>query len=252
MKKTYGYSRVSTQRQADQGASLEAQKQQLKEYHEYALKPKGFVWAGHFSDAAQSGKTPLLSRKAGKKLDAILETGDAVVISRLDRGFRSVTDLLQTVDTWNAKQISVHLLDLNLDSSTPVGRLIMTVIGCVAEFEGRLRQERVQLSMNHIRSKGFFAGPWVPYGFLAKGPRCKRRLYPDKQKRELARKMLEWQAAGWSNPQIYLHLFKTGLRYNGKEVTLAQVRHWTEREVLLQEKEANDAAHREASGSATG
>src|SRR4051812_22306451 len=86
----YGYVRVSTQKQADQGLSLEQQEEQIKRYFEFRLQPQGYQWGGMFRDAATSGKTPMLLRPSGGELSRAVEKGDVVVVAKLDRAFRNL------------------------------------------------------------------------------------------------------------------------------------------------------------------
>jgi DNA invertase Pin-like site-specific DNA recombinase len=242
MNRTYGYSRVSTLRQANQGVSLEAQEEQLKKYHAFALAPKGYVWAGQFRDSAQSGKKHLLERPAGKELSQVLEPGDAVVISRLDRGFRNLKDLLNTLDTWKTRRVSVHLLDLNIDTSNEIGRLIVSVLGAVAEFESAWRIERVRLALDHLKKQGYHTTGLPPYGFKTVGPRGARRLITDRPLRAIGKMIVGWRDEGWPWPKIYLHLFKTKIRYRDREVSEMNCRRWDKGERDLMKKEAAKSA----------
>lgn len=79
------------------------------------------------------------------KLDACLEyvrEGDTLVVSRLDRLARSTLHLCQIADLLKRKQVALHVLDQNLDTSNATGRLLFNMLGAIAEFETEIRSER--------------------------------------------------------------------------------------------------------------
>jgi putative DNA-invertase from lambdoid prophage Rac len=244
----YGYSRVSTERQARQGTSLAAQETQIKNYAEYKLVPEGWTWAGMYTDSAHSGQKHLLQRPSGKALSLKLEPGDCVVFSRLDRGFRNLKDLLNTLDCWKERRVSVHLLDLNCDTNTPIGRLIVGVLGSVAEFEQAWRIERVRLVCNDLKAKGYYVVGGVPYGFKIVGPRGRRKLAIDNLQREMARKFIEWRQQGWDYPTIWRHCWKSGIRWGGKEIKLQRIQKWVKSELALQDQEKRGLRPRPLTG----
>src|SRR4051812_33744509 len=104
----YGYVRVSTDRQAEEGESLSAQERQLAGY----AMQHGWTLARVFREEGVSGSIPLRERPAGARLLATLCPGDAVVAPKLDRMFRSALDALTVVKELQARGVSLHLLDL--------------------------------------------------------------------------------------------------------------------------------------------
>ncbi len=68
--------------------------------------------------------------------------GDTLVVTKLDRLARSTAHLLQIVETIEAKGAALRILDLDLNTSTPTGRLMLTLLGGIAEFERSLMLER--------------------------------------------------------------------------------------------------------------
>jgi hypothetical protein len=85
--RVFGYSRVSTAEQADEGVSLAAQ-QQIAGY----VMMKGWTVAEHFVERGVSGSLPLADRPEGQRLLATVGKGDVVVVAKLDRAFRSAAD----------------------------------------------------------------------------------------------------------------------------------------------------------------
>jgi putative DNA-invertase from lambdoid prophage Rac len=109
MPRIFGYCRVSTQRQADKGDSLESQEASMRRVFELDYKDKGYALAAIVRDAAESGGKPLLNRPGGSKLSTMLEKGDVVLFPKLDRGFRNTADMLRTVEIWKQRRQHSHV-----------------------------------------------------------------------------------------------------------------------------------------------
>ena len=127
----YGYCRVSTQMQAKDGNSLEAQKQLLKENGAEKI----------YSDAFTGTKA---HRPELDKLLAVLQPGDKLVVTKLDRIARSASQGIELVQTLLDKGITVHVLNMGLLDSTPTGKLIRNIMLAFAEFERDMIIERTQ------------------------------------------------------------------------------------------------------------
>lgn len=127
----YGYCRVSTQMQAKDGNSLEAQEQLLKENGAEEI----------YSDAFTGTKA---HRPELDKLLAVLQPGDKLVITKLDRIARSASQGIELVQTLLDKGITVHVLNMGLLDNTPTGKLIRNIMLAFAEFERDMIIERTQ------------------------------------------------------------------------------------------------------------
>jgi DNA invertase Pin-like site-specific DNA recombinase len=79
---------------------------------------------------------------------------DVVVVWRFDRFARSVSHLLRALETFNALGVQFVSLSEQVDTSTPTGKMVFTVLGAVAELERNLIVERVRAGLRHARSKG--------------------------------------------------------------------------------------------------
>jgi len=79
---------------------------------------------------------------------------DAVVVWRFDRFARSVSHLLRALENFQALGIEFVSLSEQLDTSTPTGKMVFTVLGAVAELERSLIVERVRAGMRNARAKG--------------------------------------------------------------------------------------------------
>ena len=140
------YARVSTTNGQDP-------EMQLRELREYADR-RGWKIAGEYVDAGISGareKRPELDRMMA---DAHRRRFDAVVVWKFDRFARSVSHLLRALETFKALGIEFVSLSEQVDTSTPTGRMIFTVLGAVAELERSLIAERVRAGLRNARAKG--------------------------------------------------------------------------------------------------
>ena len=141
------YARVST---VGSGQSPEMQIRELNEH----LERRGWRIAGQYVDIGISGakeKRPELDRLMA---DAHRRRFDAVIVWKFDRFARSVSHLLRALETFNALGVAFISLSESLDTSTPAGRMVFTVLGAVAELERSLIAERVRAGLRNARAKG--------------------------------------------------------------------------------------------------
>ena len=127
----YGYARVSTKGQAKDGNSLEAQ--------ENALRLAGATEI--YADAFTGTKT---HRPELDKLMAVMQAGDTMVVTKLDRIARSATQGIELIQKLLDRGIVVHVLNMGLMDNTPTGKLIRNVMLAFAEFERDMIVERTQ------------------------------------------------------------------------------------------------------------
>jgi site-specific DNA recombinase len=149
-----GYARVSSQEQAE-GTSLKNQEEQIRAY----AAMKGIELVAVLVDAGASGGKPLADRPAGYELVTLLESGqaDSVIITKLDRGFRSASDCSVIVESWEERGIALHILNLGgttIDTSAPTGKFFITVMAGAAELErNTLRSIADELNRRGICTK---------------------------------------------------------------------------------------------------
>jgi DNA invertase Pin-like site-specific DNA recombinase len=86
--------------------------------------------------------------------DAHQRRFDVVVVWRFDRFARSVSHLLRALETFNALGIAFVSLSEQMDTTTPTGKMVFTVLGAVAELERSLIVERVKAGLRNARAKG--------------------------------------------------------------------------------------------------
>jgi DNA invertase Pin-like site-specific DNA recombinase len=141
------YARVST---ANNGQDPTTQTRELKEYCDH----RGWTLVGEYVDVGVSGakeKRPELDRLMA---DAHRRRFDAVIVWRFDRMARSVSHLLRVLETFKALGIEFVSFSEQLDTSTPAGKMVFTVLGAVAELERSLIVERVKAGLRNAKAKG--------------------------------------------------------------------------------------------------
>jgi len=149
------YGRVSTGRQAATGLSLDDQADTLAAI----VAQRGWVHVDHVTDPGLSGRT--MTNRRGL-LDAMdrLDRGDAdvLVASKVDRVSRSTADFAKLLDRCERKGWKVVVLDVDVDTTSAAGRLVVEVVSAAAAFESRRIGERVKAAHAMRRSQGKRAG----------------------------------------------------------------------------------------------
>ncbi len=140
------YARVSTLNGQDP-------EMQLRELREYCQR-RGMNLVDEYVDTGISG-----ARDRRPELDRLLTDAhrrrfDSVVVWRFDRFARSVSHLLRALETFRSLGIEFVSLSEQVDTSTPAGKLVFTVLGAVAELERSLIAERVKAGLRNARAKG--------------------------------------------------------------------------------------------------
>ncbi|WP_299971473.1 recombinase family protein [uncultured Roseobacter sp.] len=83
-----------------------------------------------------------------------LQNGDTLFVWDLDRAFRSTLDAIQTADALQQRSVALNIVNLQLDTRTPAGRLVYTVLSACAEFERRLISQRTKEGLAAARRRG--------------------------------------------------------------------------------------------------
>lgn len=158
----YGYCRVSTTRQANEGESLDVQRRQIEGYAlMHGLKIDDMV-----IEEGVSGSVPVIERPAAGAMFAKLRTGDIVIAPKLDRLFRSALDALKVVEDLKARGVKLHLLDLGGDiAGNGLSKLFLTIAAAFAEAERDRIRERISQVKADQRQRGRYLGGKIPFGF---------------------------------------------------------------------------------------
>ena len=155
-----GYIRVSTDKQADNGVSLAAQRCKIEAYASlYDLEIVEVI-----QDAGGSAKT--LQRDGLQRALALLDAGkaDALIVAKLDRLTRSTRDLGTLLDRYFSKRCDLLSVSEQVDTRSAGGRLVLNVLMSVAQWEREAIGERTSAAMQHKARNGEYNGGRPPYG----------------------------------------------------------------------------------------
>ena len=141
------YARVST---INAGQDPTLQTRELKEY----CQRRGWQVFDCYVDNGFSGKKDSRPQLNRMMQDAHERRFDVVVVWRFDRFARSVSHLLRALETFDSLGVQFVSLSEQVDTSTPTGKMVFTVLGAVAELERNLIVERVRAGLRHARAKG--------------------------------------------------------------------------------------------------
>jgi len=143
MSRTFLYARVSTSGQFTENQTQE-------------VKAAGFdVQASRVVEETISGSIAAKERPGFQKLQDRMESGDVLIVTKLDRLGRNAMDVRQTVEHLAASGIRVHCLALGgVDLTSAAGKMTMQVLGAVAEFERDLLIERTQQGLTRAKAEG--------------------------------------------------------------------------------------------------
>ncbi len=191
----YGYVRVSTAMQADNGESLNAQRRQV----EGSAMQQGWDLSRTFTERGVSGGRPLADRPEGERLMTTVHAGDVVVAAKLDRVFQSALDALQVCNQLQQRGVALHLLDLGGDvtGNGDAGQF-MKIAAAIAEFERDRIAERQRDVKADMRARGRYLGGKVPFGYRVQDG----ALVPIPEQQEAIQTMLELRAMGLSLREI--------------------------------------------------
>lgn len=148
-KRMKGYIRVSTVMQVQDGFSLEAQESKISKETE---KWNGYLHSIYIDRGISGGS--MKKRLALDRMLTSLESGDWIIVNSVSRLARNTKDLLSIVEIIENLGCHLLILDLNLDITSPSGKLILTLIGSQAQFEREITSERVKGVMEHLKRTG--------------------------------------------------------------------------------------------------
>jgi DNA invertase Pin-like site-specific DNA recombinase len=158
--KAIGYIRVSTELQAADGVSLDAQRESIQDY--CRLNKLNLI-AVYQDD--HTGKT--LNRKGFQTaLQQMQQTGATLVALKLDRVTRNVGDLDHLLKNYfgDGKKFALRLVQFPVDTGSSIGRLILNIICSVAQWEREEICARTQMGLDYLKKQGVKLGG-APYGY---------------------------------------------------------------------------------------
>ena len=202
----YGYIRVSTDRQAEEGESLGAQQRTIEGY----AMMRGLEMDNIFVERGVSGSKPLGMRPEGARLLSVIEPGDTLITPKLDRLFRSANDALNVCDDLKSRDISLHMIDLGGDvTGSGISKLVFTILSAVAEAEAERTRERIREVKADQRERHRYLGGKVPFGWRL-GP--EGSLVEDEAEQQAIVRMARLRKRGLSLRNIAVAMQKKGTR----------------------------------------
>ena len=219
MTRTIAYIRVSTDKQADKGVSLDAQRAKVAAFAAlYDLELVETV-----IDAGESAKT--LARPGLQRALATIKAGkaDALLVVKLDRLTRSVRDLGELVERYfSPGKAALLSVSEQIDTRSAAGRLVLNVLASVSQWEREAIGERTSTAMQHKKSLGEFTGGAAPYGFHLAADGEHLEELPEEQ--AVLAQVRELRAAGHSFRAVAAELTARGvLNRNGRAFDAARL-----------------------------
>lgn len=162
MKQAIGYVRVSTEQQAQEGVSLDAQQAKIENW----CKTNGYDLVQVFVDAGISGKS--MDKRPGlQEALKALKKGQALVSYSLSRLARSTKDALAIGELVGKKKADMVSLSEQIDTTTAAGKMMFQMLAVLAEFERNLVAERTTNALQHKKRTGQVYCNHTPFGFKA-------------------------------------------------------------------------------------
>src|SRR5271167_1172678 len=157
---TIGYVRVSTDRQAEQGVSLEAQEAKIRAM----ATVRSAELLDVIVDGGESAKS--LNRPGLQRLLTLINAGEVqtVIVAKLDRLTRSVKDLCGLLELFEKRKVALISVAESLDTGSAAGRLVITIMGAVSQWEREAIGERTRDALRHKRGKGERVGN-IEFGY---------------------------------------------------------------------------------------
>lgn len=197
--KAVAYVRGSTEKQKN---TLETQTRTAEDYCRYQQLDLVHV----FVDSDEKGADSFYIRPEAQALLRYCEENDInqIVMAKLDRSFRNAKDCLTVIDELRSKRgIEFHILDCQVDTRAATGRLFMTILAAIAEWENGRRRERQLENFETMRINRQRSGGGIPYGWytvpssrMSKTGRQADDLLPDPSQQLTLAAMLEMRGRG--------------------------------------------------------
>ena len=180
--KIVGYGRMSTDKQA---LSLGVQKKKCEEWFRTEDSrcrwENGAEWMGMVEDDAGSSRVNMLMRPNGQRLTTMLDPGDMIVVASLSRAFRSAGDMEHTLDTMTQLGVEMVFLDVQVDTTTPTGKMFLGILAVMSRFERELISQRTRDAIESKIRRGEPTSLALP-GYRSNG----KTMLVDKDKRTVA------------------------------------------------------------------
>jgi len=200
--KVIGYIRVSTEEQAREGVSLEAQRSKIEAW----VHAMGFQLVGLEEDAGISGKLIRTREGLRRAIEAACAEKAALVVYSLSRLSRSTRDTLMVADKLDKAGADLVSLSERIDTTSAAGKMVFRMLAVLNEFERDQISERTSTILQHKKAKGEVYSP-IPFGFERDG----NKLVPCEQERSIIEEILKMKRQGMSLRRIASNLNRTGI-----------------------------------------
>jgi len=201
MATAYGYIRVSTDKQANNGISLDAQRAKIQAW----IELNGYEFGGIFEDAGVSG-----TKQHRLGLDAVLSVankGDAIVAYSISRFARSTKHLIEISEELAAREIDMVSVSERIDTTSAAGKMVFRIMAVMAEFERDLIVERVTGCLANKKARGERIGR-PRYGFECSN----KTLTVNENEQGVITRVKAMRQQGLSWRKIALALYKDGIK----------------------------------------
>ena len=205
-KKAVGYVRVSTEGQADNGVSLDAQRARIGAWCE----ANGYEPPEVHTDAGVSGKRSDNRPGLQAALKAVCKAKGVLVVYSLSRLARSTRDTLELADSLDRAGADLVSLSEQLDTTSAAGKMVFRLLAVLAEFERDLASERTRAALAHKRARGERTGGTVPDGWSLQADGV--RLVADPDEQAVVTLILDRRRDGWTYQRIADELHRRGIR----------------------------------------
>jgi DNA invertase Pin-like site-specific DNA recombinase len=211
--KTIGYARVSTNEQGNNGVSLEAQAVKIRQQ-------AGLLDLADVEVISEIGSGSCMEREGLQRLIGLIAARQVstIIVAKLDRLTRSVRDLWTLLDLFDKYKVSLVSVADALNTSTASGRMVISIMMTVSQWEREAIGERTRDAMQHLRKTGFPTGT-APYGWQAqprtaeeRDARVRKPLVEDIREQGLINLVKAYRQAGESLPGIARLLNEAGHR----------------------------------------
>jgi len=193
----YGYVRVSTLQQANEGESLDTQLKQIQSYSDlkgFGIPPENFI-----TERGVSGSLEFERRPEGGRLFNQLVSGDVLIFSKLDRAFRNTRNALNTLHELKQRGVSVHFIDLGGDvTNDGIGSVIFTILSAFATFERERIATRIREVKQVQKAEGKFLGGFTRFGYRV----VDEKLVKDLRQQQIIMEMKDMRRRGMSLRRI--------------------------------------------------
>lgn len=210
----FGYGRCSHESSLETHIGLDVQDAKIREEIQRMLEKEAYqaYQAGeiYMDEAVSAFRKRLIVRPSGSKLNLELRDGDVVVATRVDRMFRSMKDLVLTLDDWNRRGVRVRFVDEAVDTESDMGWIFLHLLGVFAEWYSRFVSHRNKECSKRLVQLGRRANGHAPPGYKLVGAKGTRRtMHIDKEQRKIMAEIVRVRDAhGWSWIKVSDHIEK--------------------------------------------